>query len=155
MKRLLLVVLMMTCSVKAAGEVNMKRILFVLLTITCSVSWAEWRMIGTGVDKETEITFYYDTSTIVKNGSIAKIWVLQNYSSTQMNAHDKSFNSTKTQRKFECNEETNSISMIVFYENLFGKGEIVHTSTYSNKEFTPVIPGSIGYAMMKIACGQK
>lgn len=80
----------------------MKRQLFVVLMMICSVSWARWEISGKTDDGIT--THYHDTSTIRKNGAVAKMWTIQDYLFVQKDEIGK-FKSIKTLFMFHCKEE--------------------------------------------------
>jgi hypothetical protein len=44
--------------------------------LTCSLSWAAWEKTGTIVDGDEVSVYYFDKSTIRKNGVIVKMWIM-------------------------------------------------------------------------------
>jgi hypothetical protein len=75
----------------------MKRILFVLLMMTCSVSWGGWVM-----HAETDTTtHYYDPATLKKDGHIRKVWVLQDLKKR----HKDGEMSRRARGEYDCKQE--------------------------------------------------
>jgi hypothetical protein len=133
----------------------MKRLLFVLLMMVCSVSSAEWEFSGTAL--EGNISHYYDKSTIRRNGAIAKIWVLTDYSKVQISPDGTRFKSSKGLTAYNCEEETFATISILWNSGSMGRGEVVWTGTRKENEWEwkPIAPQSTNVFMMKIACVSK
>ncbi len=131
----------------------MKRLLLVYLMMTCSVSWAEWKY-----SVESDIfTDYFDKSTIRRNGSIVKMWIMRDYFSSQTNNTGKSYSSAKILFSFNCKDATKEVISIVQFSGSMGIGDVVFSETTkeSQLEFTPFSPGSVNAANSQIACGKK
>jgi hypothetical protein len=134
------------------GEIFMKRLIFVLLIMTCSVSWADWKF---SVESDT-FTDYFDKSTIRRNGSIAKMWIMRDYSEVQTGS-DESYKSAKILMSYNCRNETAAVASMIYYSESMGTGDPVWTGTIKERwlEFSPISPGSVDKANWKIACGKK
>jgi hypothetical protein len=120
--------------------------------MTCSVSWAKWELFGLG-DDFTE--YYYETDSIVKKGSIAKMWVMYSYG-TPESIDNFSYLSMLNFNIFDCSHKSIKTIAGNFYSEKSAKGKVV--KTYSLKEnqtdFVPVVPGSFGDREVQIACGK-
>ena len=130
----------------------MKRILFVLLMMTCSVSWAEWERSG----KNKAFAYYVDKSTTRRSGAIAKMWMLSDFFEVQTNSAGKKYKSDKTRFAYNCLEETLVPIAMVQYSGSMGEGEVVWSDTRkeSNWEWESVVPGSSGEVIFKMLCGK-
>jgi hypothetical protein len=131
----------------------MKRLLFVVLMMTCSVSWAEWEYIG---ENDTH-TDYFDKSTIRRNGRIAKMWILTDYLKVKTLPDGTKFKSKKVRRAYNCLEESITEISTILFSGSMGEGDVVWTG--ENKEiewnWMSVVPRSVGKVQFDIACGKK
>jgi hypothetical protein len=131
----------------------MKRLLFVLLMMTCSISWAAWEMTGNTKND----TFYHDKSTIRRNGAIAKMWSMIDSFEDETNSDGTIFKSQKVFRVANCRERTVATISLFQYSGSMGEGSVVLTRTIKESEWnwTPIPPGSIAEAEWKIVCGKR
>ncbi len=133
----------------------MIRILVVIFFImTSSTAWAEWAVAGTALNGE--ITFYYDKSTKRKNGSVAKMWLMQNHSMVQADLKQM-YQSSKLFLAFDCTAETTAIISLVHYSGSMGAGAVVfsHTENEKQLQWDPVVPDSNLAEIWRIACSGK
>ncbi len=121
----------------------------------CSVSYAGWEF--TTVTSDGEFIDYHDKSTIRKKGSIAKMWVMRDFSAAQIFSEGKTYQSSKMMSAFDCKEDTVASISIIWYSGALGDGSVVSTHTIkdSEREWHPIVPGSVDAASWKIACGKK
>ena len=138
------------CDYKGAG---MKRLLFVLLMMTCSVSWAEWEL----ADWTDEFFVYLDKSSIRKNRNIVKMWIMKEYPSVQTNPFARRYQSEKSYHVFDCQAETLAIMTIIQYSGSMGSGSVVFSGNRTEREleWRPIVPQSGGQLQWQIACGRK
>jgi hypothetical protein len=130
----------------------MKRLLFVLLMMTCSVSWAEWEY-----TTETNSFFlYHDKSTIRRNGEISQMWSLLQFVEVQ-NFLGYSYKSRNELIKYNCKDETSALVSVSRFSESMGKGKVTSSNTIKEREWEwhPVSPGSSGETSWEIACGKK
>lgn len=134
----------------------MKRLLVVALMMVCSVSWAEWELCSPSSGDEM-ITVYCDKSTIKRNGSILRMWELTNSSKARTDSLGNRFMSYKSLMAYNCREETVATISLVFYSGLSGEGNVVWSGTRQERElkWEPIVPGTNGENLWKIACGKK
>ena len=130
----------------------MKKILFVLLLMTCSVSWAEWET----TDITDSFILFHDKSTIRRNGAFVQMWSSKDYFEVQTDVRVP-FKSSKVLRKYNCNKETQALVSLIHYSESVSSGRVTFSHTVKEHElnWTPVVPDSVGETEWKIACGQK
>lgn len=131
----------------------MKRLLFAVMMMVCSVSWAGWEKTGTVVDGDEVIVYYYDKSTIRKNGVIVKMWIMVNTRDTALH-QDRSL---KAQKVYNCSSETYAIAAFVMYSGANGNGSVTTSMSFKEKEWewSPIIPDSIQELEWKFVCSKK
>jgi hypothetical protein len=131
----------------------MKRLLFSALMMVCSVSWAGWEY----TDKSNEAAFYHDKSTIRQNGAFVQMWSLTDYFEVQTGDGTVPFKSTKELWKYNCNDETLTVLSLIHYSKSEGVGSVTYNKTYKDFElhWVPVVPGTVGKTVWRIACGKK
>ena len=131
----------------------MKRLLFVVIMMTYSLSWAAWEKTGTIIDGDEVSVYYFDKSTIRKNGAIVKMWIMVNTRDIALN-QDRS---SKVQKVFNCSSETIAIASFVMYSGAIGNGSVTTSMSFKEKEWewSPIIPDSIQELEWKIVCGKK
>jgi hypothetical protein len=133
----------------------MKKVVFFIFLLVCSISYAGWEF--TTVTADGEFTDYHDKSTIKKKGSISKMWVMRDYASEQIFSENETYQSSKIISGFDCKEDTIMNISIVWYSGSLGDGSVVSTYTVkeSEREWHPIVPGSVDAASWKIACSKK
>jgi hypothetical protein len=131
----------------------MKRLLFILLMMTCSVSCADWEF----VDATDNFLSYVDKKTRKKKGNDVRMWEMRNYFKDQFDSSQRMFLSEKILSAFDCTNGTWHIVAAARYSGLRGEGAVVSSITLSKEEIRPsqVFPGSIAEASWEIACGKK
>lgn len=93
--------------------------LIILLVLSSGPAYAEWMEIGTSGEGNQKSTNYIDVSKIQRDGTLAKIWVLYNYTATQT-FRGKPYLSIKGQRQYECRERTWRILAAYLYSEHMG-----------------------------------
>ena len=131
----------------------MKRLLFVLLIMTCSVSRADWEYVGK-TDTRSE---YHDNSTVRRSETNAKMWRLRDYFEMQTNASGKKYKSLKFREVYNCMEDTSAIIALIQYSDSMGRGSVVNSLEVKENQWDwqSVVPGSSGEVFFKIACGEQ
>jgi len=122
-----------------------------LLVLSSAPAYAEWVEVG-GPDDGT-YTHYADPTTIRRNGTLVKMWLLEDYKTIQT-VDGKSFLSDKVQREYDCAEEQQRLLAFYWFSGQMGSGAVVYSNTDPSK-WAPVMPGSVGQALWKTACGKK
>jgi hypothetical protein len=133
----------------------MKRLLFVVLMMSCSVAWADWEF--TGESNGGAIRHYHDKSTLRRDGVIAKMWTMNNFSREQENTADKMYSSSKSLVAFNCKNEGSAVVSIVQYSGSMGDGAVVWTAARKDTalEWGPIVPESVLEKFWKIGCQKK
>ena len=131
----------------------MKRLLFVVLMMSCSVSWAEWELTG----KADDLTHYHDKSTIQINDITAQMWVMYEFPEVRTNTDGDKYKSAKTLLAFNCKYETLTMISVVQYSGSAGNGEIVLSDTFKESEWIwdRIVPNTLVKTESDIACGKK
>ena len=126
----------------------MKRLLFVVLMMTCSLSWAGWEK---SVDGN-----YVDRSTIRRNGDVSRIWILKDYASTQEDHGDvyKSTKQLKLFNCKE--ETSAILSLLRTSGSMGSGDVVwsIHQK-YNELDWRQIVPDSVDETHWKIACRKK
>jgi len=133
----------------------MKGIIFILLMMVYSVSWAEWEYASKTSDGK--VTIFTDKSTIRRSGEIAKMWTLKNYNVYRTNSQRKKYRSEKALVAHNCKEDIVALISLVTYSDLWGKGNVVDSYTWSERdwEWDPIVPGTTVATQRETACSKK
>ncbi len=127
----------------------MKRIIFIFLMMTCSVSRADWELAG--YDEES-IT-YADRASIRKKGNFVEMWGMEEFFKAQVRS-GKTYRSSKTLHRYDCNNRTVGVVSLVWYDDLRGTGNVVISVSLKQNQIedNPVVPETMGALLLKIAC---
>jgi len=145
-----------------------KALLMLLLAGLSNSAMAEWLKVSAIHSQESpEIQIaYVDPATIQKDGNIVKMLVLVDHhsglSKDMENRLDSLFSGFKrditkswqVQDEFDCKAERLSMLSYTAYTEHMGNGEIVPSNVVTGG-WEPVLPGSIGEALWKYACGKQ
>lgn len=128
----------------------MKRLILTVLMMTCSFAWAKWEI----VSLEDKFIYYLDKSTIRKNGVIAKVWSMIDFFELQTEYGNK-YKSQKMLFAYNCLEETFALISMIKYSDSLGEGGAIFSSTIkqSDLKWSPIIPETYSEVFWKIACG--
>ncbi|TKB89548.1 MAG: hypothetical protein E8D41_13150 [Nitrospira sp.] len=126
----------------------LRLIFFTLLVLNSSAAYAEWVKVS---DRdEAGKTVYVDPATIRRNSNLVKMWQFYDYQTVQTVGGIR-FLSNKVEWEFDCVEErSRSLGLKEFSGNM-GSGTVVFTNSQVGK-WLPVVPGTIGYSVWKVAC---
>ena len=127
---------------------TVKHFLLVLLLAASSGAWADWIPVG-GSDEQTA---YINPTTIRRSGDRAKLWGLYDYKSAKA-LGKRHYLSIRAQNEYDCKEERSRSIYSTFNAENMGGGETVYVSDGVPGNWTPVVPGSVGETLWKIACG--
>ena len=123
--------------------------ILLLLAIVSSSATAEWVPVGSN---ETD-TLYIDPSTIRSADNKAKMWALNDYTSTQRLDDREPFMSEKTEYEYDCNGEQTRLLYFTSHSANMAEGEVVDFNVVPG-EWTRVLPGSGLAILWKIACAK-
>ena len=131
----------------------MKRLLFLILLMSCSVSWADWEMTG----KEDDLIHYHDKSTIKINDLTAQMSVMYDFPEVQTNTDGGRYKSAKSLLAFNCKYETLTMVSVIQYSGPTGTGEVVLSDTFQESEWIwdRIVPNTLVKTEWDIACGKK
>ena len=126
----------------------MKTLLLILsLLLITSNAYAEWTSYGASV---TDAVYFYDKSTIKRNGDKVKVWEYINYSPDDKKAKSINVSSQRTLSEIDCvNETYKGLSMQNFTEQDL-KGDMIDVPPNRTPTY---IPPDVTYAvLMKLVC---
>jgi hypothetical protein len=126
----------------------MLKILFLIITaVTSSSVCADWLKHG----ETDDIVFYYDPSTIRKDGNIRRLFVLEDY------AEKNKFGGLSSQARTEidCNLERYRFLSVRIHSDQMGGGKILE-STYGSgpSPWSDIPPKSVQNGLFKIVCAK-
>jgi hypothetical protein len=125
-------------------------LLITLLVLSSGPAYAEWVR---ALNNQTDPTLYVDSDTIRRNGTVVKWWELLDYKTVQTVA-GISFLSMKVQREYDCaGEQIRVLAMADFSGNM-ANGKVVF-SDFTQSNWVPVQPESMGQTLWKAACGKE
>ena len=129
-----------------------KLILFLVLIFTTLNVYAKWVFIGSVNDVMT----YVDTESYKKTGSTVRFWELYNFNEPQsINENSQLYLSYKLKAEVNCNTEESSTLALVYYSENDGKGKVINSFHYNDKEYTHIVPDTLGYSIYKFVCKKK
>ena len=124
--------------------------LITLLVLSSGPAYAEWVR---ALNHQTDPTLYVDSNTIRRNGTVVRWWELLDYKTVQTVA-GISFLSMKVQREYDCvGEQIRVLAMADFSGNM-AEGKVVF-SDFTQSNWVPVQPESMGQTLWKAACGKE
>ena len=130
----------------------MKKLLILLLLLVSTSVFAEWIRIGKYNDDD--MTVYVDFGTIKKKGNKAKMWSLYDYKTVKKWANIN-YLSQLSRNEYDCEEETKRMLDFYWYSGNMRQGEIVYSHKNIKEEAESIVPESIDYFLLKIACDKK
>ena len=124
----------------------MKRlVLGLMLLMTATAASAEWAV----AYRDDEIAFYFDRTTIRRNGNLVKMLNLYDNKTLDF----KSTLSIRAQQEFDCKKERMRTLAQTGFSGQMAKGEVIYTND-DTKKWTTVSPGTANEKLWKIACGK-
>jgi len=139
-----------------------KAVLIVLFAVAgaCEAAeWADWLVRGNAfgewivVDRKEAFTVFANTGTIRSSNDIAAMWGLTDFSSDQ-GAPVKGVMSLKSEREYDCGRQQMRILYVSRHSGNMGEGEIVGSDSTIGG-WQPVMLGTIGERLWRIACGRR
>lgn len=123
----------------------MKKLLLIILLILMPLSaYAEWQKYGTNRDGDK---YYFDISTIKKNGKFIKLWTMEDYKNpTKSGAF-----SARVYAEYDCKEETEKLLNLTNFSSNLLEGNIIGDFAYNNQP-VPIAPGTVHSSLLKIIC---
>ena len=124
--------------------------LITFLLLSSGSAYAEWVQVSGG-DEEGK-TVYVDPATIRRNSNLVKMWQFYDYKTVQTVGGVR-FLTAEEQWEFDCAEERGRVVALKEFSGNMGSGTVVYTNSQVGK-WIPVIPGSMGHTVWKVACGK-
>jgi hypothetical protein len=132
-------------------RIQMTRLfLLTFLLLSSGPAYAEWVQVRG--DDEAEKTVYVDPATIRRNSNLVKMWQLQDYKTVQTVGGIR-FLTAKEEWEFDCAEERSRVLALKEFSGNMGSGTVVYTNSQVGN-WLPVMPGSTGKTVWKVACGK-
>ena len=120
----------------------MKKLFIVFVMLLAGSAWAEWVIYET---TDTN-TFYYDPTTIRKDGNMRQVWVLLNW-----RKRDKdNVMSHRLRYEYDCKQERYRFLAISVHTEPMAGGEILLQNL--DTPWIDIAPATAAAAMFKIAC---
>lgn len=120
-----------------------------LAVLTATHAHAKWQL----VDDQRDALMYVDRATISRRDSMATMWTLLDYRREQTSS-DKKYHSVRRQDEYDCTNRRSRLLATAWFSGKMATGKLVYTSTRSNHEWHPVIPGNASAIRWQIACGK-
>lgn len=79
-----------------------------------------------GVAENDEIRVFASRATLVRQGSLVKMWALLDYDTPQKAAQG-TFRSAQTQDEYDCAERRTRLLVVTRHEGRMGSGKVLHT----------------------------
>jgi len=117
---------------------------FVLFIFSSVVHAADWVKIGWS----DAFTTYIDRASVVKNGSLRKVWVILDYKEKQ----EDGFLSERSSEEFECRQRLYRTRDINTFSGQMGQGQTVTHTPLGDSEWREIPPDSIVATVFKTAC---
>ena len=140
-----------------------KLLLIVLLAVSgncAAADWADWlvRKDTFGewivVDQRQAFLIYADGGTIRESGGVAKMWEMTDFPAGAAAAGMKGSRSFKIEREYDCNRQQMRTLYVAHYAGNMGAGAIVGSDSTVGA-WQPVMLGTIGDRLWRIACGKR
>lgn len=125
-----------------------KLIVILLLSAISNSAFADWSEIG----KINDDTVYVDSSTIRRNEDVVKVWFLHSYANEKMFEGSK-YLSEKRLNEYDCKTEEVRTHAHFFFSESMGNGNTVFSKQEASY-WKLVVPASIDYASMELACSR-
>jgi hypothetical protein len=127
---------------------TVKHVLLVLLLTASAAAWADWIPVSVA----DEHISYINPTTIRRSGDQARMWGLHDYK-TAKPLGKRQYMSMKAQSEYDCKDERLRILYTTMSAENMGGGETVYSSDGVPSNWVPIVPGSVGETLWKIACG--
>ena len=112
-------------------------------------AFGEW----IAVDRKQGFVVYANTDTLRKSSETTQMWGLTDFTS-DTGAPVKGIRSLKSEREYDCNRQQMRVLYISRHSGNMGEGEIVGSDSTVGS-WQPVMLGTIGERLWRIACGKR
>jgi hypothetical protein len=98
-------------------------------------------------------TVSVDPDTIHRKGDLVELWVLYDSKITQA-GRGGPLRSTKAQDEFNCEAGLSRVIAVTDFSGNEASGKVVY-SNLDEQQWKPVVPGSLGLTLWKVACNKQ
>ena len=127
----------------------MKTLLLILsLLLITTNAYAEWIFYGQGVNGDI---WFYDKSTVKRNGDKIRVWIYTNYSPNDEKAKSFNMGSARTLDEIDCVNETMKTLALQHFTEQDLKGDMRNVPI-TNPTMNYIVPTSIYATLMKLVC---
>lgn len=128
----------------------MSRLLLLLSTLVLSSSaLAQWSLLG----RNENLRVYLDQTSIQRNGDIAQMWQLYDYTTAQWVGTQTVVMSVRNLVEYDCRNSRSRTIAGAAYSEQMGGGRVVMSENAANAEWVPIPPGGTAEQTLKVACG--
>jgi hypothetical protein len=131
----------------------MKRLLLMLPLILLSIEPANAEWMPVYEINQLSTTVSVDPDTIQRKGNLVELWVLYDSKITQA-GRGGPLRSTKAQDEFNCEAGLSRVIAVTDFSGNEGSGKVVY-SNLDEQKWEPVVPGSLGLTLWKVACNKQ
>ena len=124
----------------------MKKLLLISLMMLSGSAWAEW----TPLKNKTDSRYFYDPTTIRREGQIRRVWTVQNL----IEPDRRGVMSRRMRVEYDCkNERYNLLSLTGHSEPMAG-GKIIFSHDDMTAKWDDIPPNTAADTMLKIVCAK-
>jgi hypothetical protein len=132
-----------------AAAKRLKRMILGCATLLLAGSaLAQWSLFG----RTENLRIYLDPGSIRRQGDIAQMWQLYDYTSAQWVGAQHVVLSLKHLVEYDCSVLRARIIAGAAYSEQMGSGRVVSSETLPDAEWSALPPGGTGESTWKIAC---
>jgi hypothetical protein len=136
---------------QSTNEEMMKKLILILLIFISCFAWAD-KHYGTNwvlVDTNDVVETYIDPTTIRREGTVRKFWVLRNL---KVQNAKYGHMSIRTRDEIDCKKQTTRTTSIHQFSESMLKGNVTGVFSYPNDEWDDIAPGTTNESVMDSVC---
>ena len=131
----------------------MKQLLLMLPFLLLSIEPANAEWMPVYEINQLSTTVSIDPDSIHKKGDLVELWVLYDSKITQA-GRGGPLRSTKAQDEFNCEAGLSRVVGVTDFSGNEASGKVVY-SNLDEQQWEPVVPGSLGLTLWKVACSKQ
>ena len=131
----------------------MKQLLLMLPFLLLSIERANAEWMPVYEINQLSTTVSIDPDSIRKKGDLVELWVLYDSKITQA-GRGGPLRSTKAQDEFNCEAGLSRVVGVTDFSGNEASGKVVY-SNLDEQQWEPVVPGSLGLTLWKVACSKQ
>jgi hypothetical protein len=136
-----------------ARKTQMKQLLLMLPFLLLSIGPANAEWMPVYEINQLSTTVSIDPDSIRKKGDLVELWVLYDSKITQA-GRGGPLRSTKAQDEFNCEAGLSRVVGVTDFSGNEASGKVVY-SNLDKQQWEPVVPGSLGLTLWKVACNKQ